>query len=208
MPDSTPNEAKRLEELWAGDFGNEYIQRNLEVGKGRVPFWDMLLEEFSVSNVLEVGCNIGVNLEWIGRHVPEHQVYGVDINLQALTEVHRRMPHVNAIWAPARSLPFKDAHFDLVFTTGVLIHQPPETLPLVMAEIVRCSRRYVLCGEYYAPNLEEVPYRGQPGSLFKQDFGGLYQRLFPGLTLKKQGFLPREGGGWDDLTYWLLEKRT
>ena len=36
-----------------------------------------------------------------------------------------------------------------------------------MDEIVRCSRRYVLCGEYRADDLEEVPYRGQEGALFR-----------------------------------------
>ena len=64
----------------------------------------------------------------------------------------------------------------------------------MMREIVRCSRRYVLCGEYYADELTEVPYRGQEGALFKQDFGALYQRLFPELQLVADGFLsPRRG---------------
>lgn len=38
------------------------------------------------------------------------------------------------------------------------------------------------------------------------DFGGLYQRLFPELVVRKTGFLSRAEGGWDDVTYWLLEK--
>ena len=96
---------------------------------------------------------------------------------------------MNAIVGPARELPFRDRWFDLVFTMGVLIHQPPQTLPLVMAEIVRCSRRYVLCGEYFAEKLTEVPYRGQTGALFKRDFGGMYEQLFPELELRKTGFL-------------------
>ncbi len=78
----------------------------------------------------------------------------------------------------------------LAFTTGVLIHQPESTLPLVMAELVRVSRRYVLCGEYFAPETVEVPYRGVSGALFKRDYGGLYRELFPELRLIDEG-MPR-----------------
>jgi len=92
-----------------------------------------------------------------------------------------------------------------VFTVGVLIHQPPAALPGVMAEIVRCSRRFVICGEYYAPEPTEVAYRGQTGALFKRDFGGLYRQLFPGLALRKQQFLST-ADGWDDVTFWMFEK--
>lgn len=198
-------EASRLEKLWAGQFGDEYLARNLGAGEAREPFWQMILREFPVSSVLEVGCNLGANLQWIVSQVPAHRVYGVDINLKALAELHRQLPEVNAIWSPARELPFRDRWFDLVFTMGVLIHQPESTLPLVMAELVRTCRRYLLCGEYYAEQATEVHYRGEASALFKRDYGRMYRELFPELRLVQQGFLSRDEG-WDDVTYWLFEK--
>ena len=76
-----------------------------------------------------------------------------------------------------------------------------------MAEIVRCSRRYVLCGEYFAEEPTEVPYRGQTGALFKRDYGAsLPASCFPELALVDQGFLGRDEG-WDDVTWWLFERR-
>jgi hypothetical protein len=53
-----------------------------------------------------------------------------------------------------------------------------------MNEIVRCSRRYVLCGEYFSDQLTEIAYRGQTGALYKRDFGAMYQALFPELQLR------------------------
>ena len=197
-------EARRLEELWGGDFGNAYISRNRDAGDVRGPFWGMILQEFPVASALEVGCNVGANLQWIAAKVPPRQVYGVDINLTALAELHGRLPEVNAIWSPARELPFRDRWFDLVFTAGVLIHQPESTLPLVMAEVVRCSRRYILCVEYFSPQTTEVFYRGQSGALFKRDYGRIYQELFPELRLLKEGFLSR-AENWDDANYWVFE---
>lgn len=203
--DVPPSETERLERLWEGGFGDEYVDRNRSAGESRASFWRDVMARYKPTNVLEVGCNVGANLRWIASHIPARNVFGVDINLKALAEIRKDLPEVNTVWSQARELPFRDGWFDMVFTVGVLIHQPPEALPVVMAEIVRCSRRYVLCGEYFAEKPIEVPYRKQKGALFKRDFGGLYRSLFPGLHLRQQGFLSQEEG-WDDITYWILER--
>ncbi len=200
-----PSEAERLERLWEGGFGDDYVERNRAAGESRAAFWREMMARCAPARVLEVGCNLGANLRWIASQIPARDVFGVDINLKALEELRGTVPGVNALWGQARELPFRDRWFDMVFTTGVLIHQPPDVLPVVMSEIVRCSRRYVLCGEYYAPEPTEVPYRGQSGALFKRDYGGLYVRMFPELVLRHRGFLSR-AEGWDDVTYWLLER--
>lgn len=196
--------ARRLERLWSGTFGDAYTERNVRPGDGRHPFWSKILQEFPVAHVLEVGCNVGANLRWIAD---ERQAVGIDVNHGALVELRALAPRAFPVQSVALQLPFPDATFDLTFTAGVLIHQPPESLPDVMREIVRCSRRYVLCAEYFAEEPTEVPYRGETGALFKRDFGGLYHELFPKMTVRASGFLPRVEG-WDDVTYWMFEKQT
>jgi len=198
-------ETKRLEDLWGGDFGNAYVERNRNAPNSREPFWTQILTEFPVKRILEVGCNVGLNLQCVTAHVEPHEVYGIDINRKALADLRKNMSEVNTVWTPARTLPFRDNYFDMVYTMGVLIHQPETTLPLVIAEIVRCSKKYVLCGEYFAEETTEVPYREQSGALFKRDYGKMYQELFPELQLLKQGYLTAEDG-FDDVTIWLFEK--
>jgi ubiquinone/menaquinone biosynthesis C-methylase UbiE len=132
-------------------------------------------------------------------------VYGVDINESALAKLRQTLPDVNAIWSPARHLPFRDGWFELVFTAGVLIHQPEISLANVMSEIVRCSNRYVLCLEYFAEKTTEIVYRDQERALFKRNYGRLYEQIFPELNLVEQGKLNRDQG-WDNVTYWLFEK--
>jgi pseudaminic acid biosynthesis-associated methylase len=206
-PDTDANvpEATRLEGVWAGEFGDAYSERNASAGIGRDSFWNALLSKYPIKRVLEVGCNTGANLQWIAPHLAPGEAYGIDINHEALGRLRERVPRVNAVSSSARDIPFRDRSFDLCFTTGVLIHQPQPTLPLVMGEIVRVSRRFVLCGEYYAPETVEVPYRGIQGALFKRDYGRLYGELFPDLRLLEQGFLG-QSEGWDDVTWWLFEK--
>lgn len=196
------SKAMRLERLWRGSFGDAYLERNRSAVSHRRPFWEKQLSDRPVSRVLEVGCNTGANLTWLiggGR-----TVCGVDVSQNALASLKRSLPEAAAFHAVGRRLPFRDASFDMVFTMGVLIHQPPEALPAVMSEIVRCTRRYILCGEYFADTNTEVPYRGHHGALFKRDFGRLYQELFPELSLLERGHLSRDEG-WDDVTYWVFE---
>lgn len=204
-PASTQSEAARLEALWGGDFGDEYVDRNAAAYGQRGRFWNELIDNTGITSALEIGCNIGGNLQWIAERVPEGATYGIDINRKALAALHRRLPDVNALWSPARMLPFRDRMFDMVFTMGVLIHQPDATLPLVLAEMVRCSSRYVFCGEYFADAAEEVPYHGHAGALFRRDYGGIIAELFPELTLHSQGHLGRDEG-WDDITWWCFER--
>ncbi len=205
MPANKKTHADELESLWQGSFGDAYTERNAAAADRREPFWRQILTTYPCTRVLEVGCNLGANLKWVSHFVAPNEVYGIDINEGALKRVREELPSVNAVWSKARELPFRDSYFDLVFTCGVLIHQPPDILSEVMAEIVRCSRRYILAAEYYAETLQEVPYRGQHGALFKTDYGAMYQQRYPHLRLLKKGLLSKEDG-WDDVTYWLFEK--
>ncbi len=206
MTDDRPDaEASRLEHLWAGDFGDDYVDRNADAYAERGRFWASVIERTAPDSVLEVGCNLGGNLGWIVESVARADVHGIDVNEKAIIRLHERLPGVNAISSSGRDIPFRDRWFDLVFTMGVLIHQPESTLPLVMAEMARCSARYVLFGEYYAPTTQEVAYRGHDGALFRRDYGGIFQELQPDWRLQEQGFLSRDDG-WDDITWWLFER--
>jgi pseudaminic acid biosynthesis-associated methylase len=200
------SEAQRLESLWAGEFGNEYVERNLEAYSRRGEFWLPLMDELQPESVLELGCNVGGNLQWISQRVEPSRIMGVDVNGKALRLLEERVPGVRAVHAPARDLPVADRAVDFVFTMGVLIHQPEETLEKVMSEMVRASRRYVFCGEYFDTETVEVHYRGHEGALFRRDYGRIFEELFPHeLTLLRQGYLSPEDG-WDRVTWWVFER--
>jgi pseudaminic acid biosynthesis-associated methylase len=200
------SEAARLEQLWAGEFGNQYVDRNLDAYGRRGEFWLPLMEELAPQSVLEIGCNVGGNLQWIAQRVPAERVVGVDVNAKALKMLEERVPGVRAVNSPARDVPFADRSVDFVFTMGVLIHQPEETLTKVMTEMVRVSRKWVFCAEYYDTETVEVPYRGQEGALFRRDYKRLFEELFPvELTLVREGYLGPDDG-WDRDTWWLFER--
>ena len=217
-------------ELWRSQFGREYTDRNDHEKPERVAAWQRLLDGIAPARALEVGCNVGWNLEYLRRlgiselygiepqpyaverarlrgpgfGVPE--LYGIEPQPRAVERARWRRPQYNELHGTAFDLPFRDGWFDLAFTSGVLIHIAPETIGSALDEIYRVSRRWIAAIEYDHPTEQEIMYRGHAGALWKRDFGGFYQQLFPELTLVKQGFLPRGEGSWDDVTWWLFEK--
>ena len=92
--------------------------------------------------------------------------------------------------ASALSLPFPDEHFDLVFTSGVLIHIAPSDLPVALTEIHRCTKNWIWGLEYYAPGMTEVVYRGNQNLLWKTDYARLYLDSFGDLELLREERLP------------------
>lgn len=202
----TNDEVRRLEELWAGDHGDEYIDRNWDEYSKRGPWWQAMIAKTHPTRVLEVGCNVGGNLRYIAAEAPDAQIYGIDINRKALNLVPQFVPNGNFMLEHANDLPFRDGWFDFVYTMGVLIHQPDESIKTVMSEIVRVSSKYVMAGEVYAPERNSIPYRGIPESFIGRDYGSIYQEIAPKLTLVDTGEMGKDQD-FDTLRYWLFEKK-
>jgi pseudaminic acid biosynthesis-associated methylase len=190
-------------DAWKGDFGKGYTDRNRLDWRRRVPAFRRMVEGLELRRVLEVGCNRGHNLaalrDVLGTGV---QLVGVEPNPYA----RERAEAGDIVDGDIFKLPFPDGDFDLVFTAGVLIHIALNDLPAAMAELYRCSRRYLLAVEYFAPEETTIHYRGSDHLLWKRDFLKHYQARFPDLKLLGTGHW-NEPGVWDDCTWWLLEKQ-
>ena len=199
-----PSEAERLESLWEGEFGSSYTERNSDGYFLRSKFFESIGTIYKPHTVLEVGCNAGNNLKFLGS-ASHAECYGLDINKSALRKARVNTPGLNLVYAKARENPFRDDFFDLTFTCGVLIHQPEESLRQVMGELVRTSKRYVLCMEYYRPVRTVIPYRNETAALFGDDYGKIYRDEFK-LEVLEKGLL-RKDQGFDRLTWWMLEKK-
>ena len=188
------------EEFWRGDFGDSYLIRNRNVNwAARVPFWQQIIARTHASSVLEVGCNIGANLRAIRKAAPEVETVGIDVNQSAIDEASAAGLTVAVASASDLSSLGK---FDLVFSSGVLIHIAPDDLSNVMDNIIAASREYVLAVEYADETEVEVPYRGHEGKLWRRPFGKLYEQK--GLKIISSG--PAPADAFDNCFFWLFTK--
>jgi pseudaminic acid biosynthesis-associated methylase len=207
------DDAKRYEteqeEFWAGDFGNEYIDRNKSgqlLTAKTILFGRILRSAPQIKSILEFGCNIGLNLQALHDVNNEFKLSGYEINeLAAQTARNRKIADIvcGTIIEPIASA----EKFDLTLTAGVLIHINPDALDQVYRNLVELSNRYVMVCEYYNPSPVAISYRGHKDRLFKRDFAGELIDKF-GLKLIDYGFAYHRDNYFpqDDLTWFLLEK--
>ena len=187
------------EEWWAGSWGSEYTSRNRVEWEKRIPFWRQILDITQASSVLDVGTNAGWNLLAIRAISRSVRAMGIDINADAVGEARTNELDVVQVPATQAGVQYRN-RFDLVCTSGVLIHVGPEELADTMRAIVDASRRWVLAVEYEAEAEEEVLYRGHADRLWKRDYGRLYEAL--GLT----AVAVSDAEGFDRCRAWLMCK--
>ncbi len=188
--------------VWKGDFGREYTDRNtLDVealnqlhrrnyGISKREINASFLRDIPKGAAfLEVGCNAGNQLLLL-LEMGFTNLAGVELQPYALEIAQRRLPRVALKSGSALSLPYENFSFDVVFTSGVLIHIGPKDLPRAMDEIYRCSRSYIWGMEYYSADVAEVSYRGHSQLLWKMNYARQYLERFPDLELVREQRLP------------------
>lgn len=179
------------ESFWSGEFGDEYISRNQSaqlLASNIALFSRALSGKSDIGAVLELGANIGLNLNALSTLFPVQNRTGVEINEVAFRRLNENKAVNRAIHSSILDLQL-DETFDLVLVKGVLIHLHPESLPVVYDRIASWSRKYVLLVEYYSPSPVELDYRGHSGKLFKRDFAREFLGSNPSFRLEDYGFV-------------------
>ncbi len=188
--------------VWSDEFGKEYTNRNTftleevdalytqRIGVSRTAINQRFLGSMDTSlRILEVGANIGLQLSLL-QNQGFSDLWGVELQWYAVEQAKQHTQHINILQGSAFDLPFKDGFFDMVFTSGVLIHINPDDLAQAMKEIYRCSNTYIWGFEYWAESCVEVAYRGNTDLLWKTDFAQRYRELFGDLELVKEEKYP------------------
>lgn len=195
--------------FWANQYAHEYIEKNSQFDRkmGEDGWRKMLVKAGEIRSVLECGCNIGRNIGFLDKVLPNAKKSVIEISEPAFNFVTNQFTlesSFNGAIVDSNLSP----GFDLVFTTGVLIHIHPDDLLANMNKIYDYSGKYILIGEYFNRTPVMIEYQGQADKLFKRDFGKLFIENF-NVSLVDYGFLwghIYDKAGFDDITWWLFQK--
>lgn len=209
---------KQMED-WAGDFGKAYTDRNalslqeldlLYRGHFGITCTDMNCDFIGGFDrdikVLEVGSNIGNQLLLLQK-MEFKNLYGIELQPYAVELAKSRTKGINIIQGSAFDIPFKDGFFDMVFTSGLLIHIAPDDITAVLDEIYRCTKRYIWGMEYFAETYTQVEYRGHSDLLWKTDFPKLFLDRFANIKLVKRKFFKYMNNDNVDVMFLLLKEK-
>lgn len=198
------------EEFWAGEFGDQYINRNCDtlcIANNIVFFSKIFSKIISLDSAIEFGANIGLNADAIKHILPDIHLDAVEINPSA-AKILREKNICNTVFNESILTFESENRYELTFTKGVLIHISPEILPDVYDKLFTYSKKYILIAEYYNPTPTTVAYRGHTERLFKRDFAGDMLDRYDSLQLVDYGFTYRRDiFPQDDMTWFLLERR-
>lgn len=197
------------EDFWAGDFGDNYIDRNRSeeyLAANTALFSEIFKSTSGISSAIEFGANIGLSLQAIRRLKPKIDLSAIEINESAVKEL-KKIPNLevtnNSIlnYNPSRQI-------DFVLIKGVLIHVNPNELDNIYKILYETSQKYICIAEYYNPVPVELSYRGHEGKLFKRDFAGELMDKYTNLKLVNYGFFYHRDYNFphDDTNWFLLKK--
>ncbi|MDD9886448.1 MAG: methyltransferase domain-containing protein [Gammaproteobacteria bacterium] len=204
-------------EAWSGDFGDSYTSRNPHTADDMDALYrknfgltrSELNREFigdmdRASRILEVGTNTGAQLQLL-QNMGFRNLRGIDVQARALETARQLMPGIELTLAEASDIPFGDGFFDMVFTSGVLIHISPDNIVPAIREIHRCSGRYIWGYEYFSADCTPIRYRGRDNLMWKANFPKLYLDEFADLKLIRERKIRYRDSDNRDIMF-LLEK--
>jgi pseudaminic acid biosynthesis-associated methylase len=196
------------EKFWKGFFGNNYISRNKNkslINNNYFFFKKSLKKAKNIKTVLELGANIGNNILSLKKINNKFKFCAIEINSLACKELTKisNLEVVND-----SILNFKiQKKFDLILLKGILIHIDHKNLKKLFSKINSINKKYILICEYYNPYPIKINYRGYKNVLFKNDYAGIFLKLFKNYKLLDYGFnYHLDKHPLDDSNWFLLKK--
>ena len=196
--------------FWKEEYRDDYMKKNAEFDSVLgVEAWKLMVKNTqSISSIVECGCNIGRNIDFLKQINPDYDISAIDVNEKAINFVKEKYNISDSFVGRIEDASFKNNKYDLAFTMGVLIHVHPDELLATAKKVVDMSKKYVLIGEYFNRTPTMIPYQGKENLLFKRDFGKYFLENFD-LEVIDYGFLwgyYYDVAGFDDFTWWLFKK--
>jgi SAM-dependent methyltransferase len=109
-----------------------------------------------ISSVLDVGCGRGRLASLLGEVLPSAHYTGLDIGLAQVQATEAVRPDGNVYHTPIQD--FDPKHrFDLVLSSEVLMHIPPNEIEQVAHKMSTIASKYILLIEWTEPIGDVVP---------------------------------------------------
>lgn len=192
------------EKFWEGKFGDDYVDRNSS--HNTINHYSKILvnNRINIDSAIELGANIGINLDSLKCIFPRCKTFGIEINKKAFAILNKKHPSYHGSVYNFST----NEKYNLAFSNCVLIHQNPEKLNEFYSILYTLSNQYILINEYFSPSPVEINYRNNRDKLFKRDFAKELWEKYPNLNLIDYGFFwSKDTHTWGDDANWFLFKK-
>jgi pseudaminic acid biosynthesis-associated methylase len=205
------------ESFWKGDFGNDYTARNINFVENNYQMFKKIFVDvcedyyscYNINSIIEFGAGSGQNIQALQRMFPDAEYSAWEINRQAaqiLVDTKKiNVFEFSILDYDKLNLNNLLPQHNLVLSKGLLIHIHPDNIQKAYDVLYNASNKYILLCEYYAPERQEILYRGEHNKLWKFDF--IKPMLDKGCRILDYGFVSKYDKYFeDDLHYFLFIK--
>lgn len=133
---------ERQNKLWEERDTASYYW-TAEKHRERIAWFVRNLRGMRFGSIYEVGCNSGRNLWEIRQEYPDRLIGGLDINKEAIRFAKNKMPYGDFSVQNIHEMSV-ERKYDIVFTSGVLLHVPPVDVKNILSRCIKKSKKYVL----------------------------------------------------------------
>lgn len=157
-----------VREAWIQKHGRAWMDRNVAsvaaLDKLRKDAYHLTQQEINErafagvpvdARILELGCNAGRQLDAMHLHQDRTNLFGSDLAFAPL-----RVCRWRPVQADVEQLPYQSASVDVVFTSGTLIHLPPDVRPYALREIMRVTKAWIIGVEPWQEHEVETVFGG------------------------------------------------
>lgn len=102
------------------------------------------LKKYSFDSVFEIGVFSGRNIKYIKDIFPGIKAGGLDVNSKAIQFTKEKMPDLELFCIDLYDIEKLQFMYDIVYTSGTLIHIVPDDLEGVIKKILPHASKYVM----------------------------------------------------------------
>jgi SAM-dependent methyltransferase len=144
---------KTQSEHWAKQKPKESYWTNVPAVR-RSKWFAEQLKDYEFDTILEVGCSAGRNLKYILERFGDVSVFGIDVNAKAIESAKANIPKERSVFKvnDLYNINNFDRDYDIIFSSGVLIHVPPANLKSIIDVLVLGAPKYIMHIEHLGNN--------------------------------------------------------
>ena len=138
---NTVDPNRRKQSYFDTYFKDENLKKSLDFRASKI-----LNQDPDINSILDIGCGYGAFLYNFNNINSNTKLAGIDISKEAIEFCKKTIPTAKFINDKFSNITrhIKENSYDVVYTSGVIIHQAPDTVDNLINDLIKIGKKYII----------------------------------------------------------------